>query len=82
MDICFYEDVVYYQTRKTAGQKGFLAPLNDTIGRYINTCKYTYMHMWYKMMKAVGLHALANSFRLFLEVSQLHVEGKREVFAF
>lgn len=35
-----------------------------------------------KMMKAVGLHVLANSFRLFLEVSQSPVEGKREVFMF
>lgn len=32
------------------------------------------------MMKAVGLHALANGFGLFLEVSQSHVEDKKEVF--
>lgn len=36
------------QTTKTAEQKGFLGPLNDARGRYINTCKYTCMHMWYK----------------------------------
>lgn len=61
-------------------QKGFLGPVNDAKGRYINTGKYTYMHMWYKNEKTVGLHALANGFRLILEVLQLHVEGRRAVF--
>lgn len=68
------------QATKTAEQKGFLGPVNDAKGRYINTCKYTYMHMWYKNEETVRLHALAVGFRLVLEVLQPHVEGKRAVF--
>lgn len=39
------------QTTKRAEQKGFLAPLNDARGRYVNTC----MNMWYKNYESSGV---------------------------
>lgn len=37
------------------------------------------MGTWYKNVKALGLNAVANSFRVVLEVLQPHVAGKGEL---
>lgn len=47
--------LISIQITKTAEQKGFLEPLNDARGRYINTWKHTYMHMWYKNDESSGV---------------------------
>lgn len=54
------------QTTKRAAQKGFLAPLNDARGRYINTCKYTYMSMWYKNDESSGIACFSQWLRTVL----------------